>query len=123
MGKVKVIEIPNVAHGGEAVADMNLIRACKYSFGNGMGTGKNDIIGSEVEAFDRSGEKGKEVAVVLLNIGELLQKRSVNLVLGEGAVLHYLGVLKEGIDRSVYDFCERFENFLSACKTNEPIMY
>jgi hypothetical protein len=73
--EVLVLEVPGVADGGVAHADVQLIRSGEHSLGHGIGAGDDQLVPGEIELLDRQRHERQIVPVPIPGSGKPLDER------------------------------------------------
>ena len=73
--EVVVVEVPHVAHGREAIADVRRTGGGTSALGHAVAGGQHEVVPAQVERLDRSGEQRQVLAIAGGGRGQALNKR------------------------------------------------
>ena len=120
--EVVVVEIPDVAHRGEAVADVPGPGGNPHALGDRVARRQHQIVAGEVEALHRGREQRQVVAVAPLGLRQALDERGHDAALldhGRDGSRHVQERVEVGGGKQL---AEHLEAALAAAHAGEPIV-
>lgn len=122
LGGVLVVA-PDVAGGGEAVADVHGFGAGDDAVAETTFVGEDDIVLAEVKLFKSEGVEGQVDLLAPVGAGEAVDEAGVNVPLGP-MVGHFSLPVEGCVDRGLgVKVDQRFEDVFGTTYLVEPIMY
>ena len=85
--QVLLAQVPRIAHGGAAMAQMERIVARPRALGNGMRVGDHHVVGPQIQRGDGQRHERQQGAVVPRDAGDPLQERRARVANAKGSAV------------------------------------
>ena len=122
--QILVLEVPGVAHGGVAVADVQLVRPGYHALGHGMAVGDDQVVARQVVLLDGEGHEPQEIAVEIFDEGDLLHEARLHDMRQDHRAVLLRQEIYQSEDIRLRIFRKHgLENLLGAGIGRKPLMY